>query len=77
MVTSLELQSKATFVFFCAAEIGDITMANLKPENLDRFDCQKTVREALLELDPEKLKQKVATAEAAIFDAHRCHPMAG
>jgi hypothetical protein len=52
-------------------------MANLKPENLDRFDCQKTVREALLELDPEKLKQKVATAEAAIFDAHRCHPMAG
>jgi hypothetical protein len=44
-------------------------MANLKTENLDRFDCQKTVREALLELDPEKLKTKVAAAEAAIFDA--------
>lgn len=43
-------------------------MANFEPENEDRFEWQKPVREALLELDPERLKQKVANAEAAIFE---------
>jgi hypothetical protein len=43
-------------------------MANFELENEDRFEWQTPVREALLELDPERLEQKVANAEAAIFE---------
>jgi len=42
-------------------------MANLKPENLDRFDWQKPIREALLELDREKLEQKSGRHRSSHF----------
>jgi hypothetical protein len=36
-------------------------------ESLKYPEWQKLLQEALLELDPEKLKQRVAAAETAIF----------
>jgi hypothetical protein len=43
-------------------------MANLDGDGLNRFEWQGTLREALLELDAEKLRQKVTEAETAIFE---------
>lgn len=43
-------------------------MANHEPEGLNRFEWQRPLQEALLELDPETLKQKVVEAETAIFE---------
>lgn len=41
-------------------------MENLESNN-DKFDWQKPLQDALVEANPDKLKEKVATAEAAIF----------
>ena len=35
--------------------------------NHNQFVWQKIIQEALLELDPEKLKQKIGEAETAVF----------
>lgn len=43
-------------------------MANLDGDNLNRYEWQKSVRDALLELNPIVLKQKVADAETALFE---------
>jgi hypothetical protein len=42
-------------------------MANLESQDHNRFVWQKSIRAALLELDPEILKQRVVDAEVAIF----------
>jgi len=41
-------------------------MENLVPDN-NQFEWQAPVREALVETNPDKLKKRVAEAEAAIF----------
>ena len=43
-------------------------MANLDGDGLNRFEWQGPLREALLELDAEKLRQRVTEAETAIFE---------
>jgi hypothetical protein len=43
-------------------------MANVESDYLDGYAWQKVVREALLELNPKALPQKVADAETAIFE---------
>jgi hypothetical protein len=43
-------------------------MANLEPEGVNPFAWQKPRREAVVEINPEILKQKVAEAELAIFE---------
>lgn len=41
-------------------------MENLAPDH-NEFDWKKTLHEALVEVNPEKLREKVVEAEAAIF----------
>jgi hypothetical protein len=41
-------------------------MDKLLPD-CDEFDWQKPLQEAMVELNPDKLKERVAEAEAAIF----------
>ena len=41
-------------------------METLVPDD-QKFEWKKPLQEALVELDPQKLKDKVAKAEAAIF----------
>jgi len=41
-------------------------MENFVPEN-NKFEWQKTLQEAMVEPNPDKLKERVAEAEAAIF----------
>jgi hypothetical protein len=43
-------------------------MANHEPEGLHRFEWQRPLQDALLELDPEILKLRVVEAETAIFE---------
>jgi hypothetical protein len=45
-----------------AIEMGD------QQDDLEYPDWQRPVQEALVELDTEKLKERVAAAEAAIFE---------
>lgn len=52
-------------------------MANFEPDNLNQYEWQKSVRDALLELNPDVLKQKVADAEAAIFERLQALAKAG
>jgi hypothetical protein len=43
-------------------------MTNLESDGLSRFGWQKSLRAAVVEVNPEALKQKVADAELAIFE---------
>ena len=43
-------------------------MADIGRDDLHGYEWQKLVRDALLELDPKALPQKVANAESAIFE---------
>jgi len=36
--------------------------------NPNRFEWERVIHEALVELDPDKLRKKIAEAEAVIFD---------
>jgi hypothetical protein len=47
-------------------EFKEFEMESLVPDD-DKFDWQKPFHEALVEPEPDKLKGKVAEAEAAIF----------
>ena len=43
-------------------------MANIESDNSNHYEWQNAVQEALLELNPKALTQKVAEAEHAIFN---------
>jgi len=46
--------------------LEEVKMENLVPDN-NRFEWQKPFQKALVETNPDKLKEMVVEAEAAIF----------